>query len=255
MDIQELISLGATFYVSHSGGKDSQAMYSLIREIVPNDQVVVVHANLGEVEWHGVIDHIRANIEHPLNIVEGVWADGSPKTLINMVENRAQKRPDAPAWPSSKNRYCTSDLKRDPIHKFIRHDMKNRGAMIGLNCTGIRAEESVGRAKKNPFDICKRLTNKSRTVYEWMPIFDWSTQDVFAYIESVNQKPFWAYAEGNERLSCVFCILGSPTDLTNGLKHRPELFEKYMKLEKLTGNTMFHTESLSDRIIPTMAVA
>ncbi len=249
--ITELVKAGAIFYVSHSGGKDSQAMYSHVCSMVPADQVVVVHADLGVVEWHGVVDHIKENISHPLNIVQGVWADGTEKTLLNMVEKRAVRRPDAPSWPSSKNRYCTSDLKRDPIHKFIRNDMKSRGATVGLNCTGLRADESRGRAKKKPFSICNRLTTQSRTVYEWLPLHDWSTGRVFQQIKSAGQKPFWAYGAGNDRLSCVFCIFGSPGDLANGLKYRPELYREYVRLEKLTGNTMFHSGSLSERIIAT----
>ena len=42
--ILSLIERGAIFYVSHSGGKDSQAMYIyLLANGIPNDQVVVVH--------------------------------------------------------------------------------------------------------------------------------------------------------------------------------------------------------------------
>lgn len=61
-NIQQLIEDGAIFYCSHSGGKDSQAMYSVLSKVVPANQMVVVHANLGNVEWSGVIDHIEANI-------------------------------------------------------------------------------------------------------------------------------------------------------------------------------------------------
>jgi DNA sulfur modification protein DndC len=68
-EIQEFIDKGAIFYVSHFGGKDSQAMYALLRNIVPSSQLVVVHANLGEVEWQGVMEHIRENTQHPVNVV------------------------------------------------------------------------------------------------------------------------------------------------------------------------------------------
>ena len=70
--IQQLIDAGAIFVCSHSGGKDSQAMYCLLRLLVPANQIIVVHAHLGEVEWAGVQDHIRANIEHKLHVVEAI---------------------------------------------------------------------------------------------------------------------------------------------------------------------------------------
>src|SRR5690606_28286908 len=52
--LDELVARGAVFYISHSGGKDSQAMYALLSRVVPEKQISVIHADLGEVEWHGV---------------------------------------------------------------------------------------------------------------------------------------------------------------------------------------------------------
>ncbi|WP_274728009.1 phosphoadenosine phosphosulfate reductase family protein [Xenorhabdus bovienii] len=224
-EIQGAINAGAIFYVSHSGGKDSQAMYALLRGVVPHEQMVVVHANLGDVEWPGVIDHISENITHELNIVQ------ADKTLLGMVEARGM-------WPSPRYRQCTSDLKRGPIQKFIRNDLKSRGKTLAIDCTGIRAEESPNRAKRQPFTLNKTLTNKTRTVYSWLPIFDLSTESVFQIINDVGQVPFWAY-EYNDRLSCVFCIMGSRNDLMHGAKRNPELYRRYVELERKIGRTIF----------------
>ena len=32
-------------------------MYNYLRRLVPFNQIVVVHADLGEIEWEGVKDH------------------------------------------------------------------------------------------------------------------------------------------------------------------------------------------------------
>lgn len=227
-EITKLISDGAIFYVSHSGGKDSQAMYNLIREVVPDKQIVVVHADLGEVEWEGVQDHIKDNISHELNVVR------ANKTFLGMVEKRGM-------WPSAAYRQCTSDLKRGPIFKFIRNDLKARNATIAVNCMGLRAQESSARAKKEPFSYNKQESvNKriTRHVYNWLPIFHFSTAEVFQAITDAGQKPFWAY-EKNERLSCVFCIMGCINDLRHGAEQRPDLFQKYVELEKKIGHTIF----------------
>jgi DNA sulfur modification protein DndC len=227
-EIQELIEQGAIFYVSHSGGKDSQAMYNLMTDVVPHDQIVVVHSDLGEVEWKGVQDHILENINHGLHVVK------ANKTFLEMVEQRGK-------FPSAQYRQCTSDLKRGPIMKFIRGDLKVRGKEIAVNCMGIRAQESNARAKKEPFkynnkeSVNKRVT---RHVYDWMPIFDLTTDQVFEVIGQYGQKPFWAY-EKNERLSCVFCIMGCMNDLRHGAEQNPELYKKYVDLEKKIGHTMF----------------
>lgn len=210
-DVDGMIERGAIFYVSHSGGKDSQAMYAALMQIVPPDQIVVVHADLGIIEWDGVQDHIRATISHELNVVR------AGKTFFDMVRRRAKNRPDVPAWPSSATRQCTSDLKRAPIHKFIRSDMKARGATLAVNCTGIRAEESPSRAKKEPLKLNTTLslserTLKSgkvipeRTVYDYMPIHHLTEPEVLRAIAEAQQRPFWAYRK-NRRLSCVFCII------------------------------------------------
>ena len=99
-DIERLLDT-AHFYVSHSGGKDSLATYATVCEQVPSDRITVIHANLGEVEWDGIIEHIEANIEHPLNVVSAIFKDGSPKDFLGMVRRRHQKYPAKPCWPSS----------------------------------------------------------------------------------------------------------------------------------------------------------
>lgn len=242
--ILELIKQGAIFYVSHSGGKDSQAMYAELFPIVPIDQIVVVHADLGEIEWTGVQDHIKENIhvDHEMNVVS------ANKTLFDMIRHRSAKRPDVPSFPSSAHRQCTSDLKRNPIYKFIRNDMKKRGSLLAVNCMGLRASESSARAKKETFKINNTLSKAGRTVHEYLPIHDFTEEEVFASIKGVGQKAFWAYEAGNKRLSCVFCIMGCDNDLKNGAKHRPGLYQKILELEKETGWTMFHGKSLQDRV-------
>lgn len=254
-EIRTLVDRGAVFYCSHSGGKDSQAMYALLCQVIPDDQLVLVHADLGEVEWDGVQDHIKATTHHPVNVVQAAWKDGTRKDLLTMVERRHQARPDSPCWPSSAMRFCTSDLKRDPIHKFIRNDLKARGKSLGVNCTGLRAEESSARAHRQVFSQNARLTNKSRTVYEWLPIHGLKEAEVFQVIRDAGQQPFWAYRR-NKRLSCVFCIMGCGNDLAHGAQQRPELAAKYIQLEIKTGWTMFNGQSLAQRIaeasLPTM---
>lgn len=241
-EIKALAAQGAIFYVSHSGGKDSQAMYALIYPIVPQDQIVVVHADLGEIEWKGVKEHIKENITHELNIVS------AGKTLFDMVRRRAATRPDVPSFPSSAHRQCTSDLKRNPIYKFIRGDMAKRGSKIAVNCMGLRAAESSARAKRETFGVNKTLSKAGRTVYEYLPIHHLTDAEVFEAIGGAGQKPFWAYAAGNKRLSCVFCIMGCDNDLKNGAKQRPDLYEKFLALEKEVGWTMFGDKSLRERV-------
>lgn len=251
--VKELIDRGAHFYVGHSGGKDSQAQYAALRNIVPTNQLHVVHADLGDVEWTGVKDHIRANIDSELLIAEAIHADGAPKDFFSAVRARrvaldAKGKQDAPAFPSSTARFCTSDLKTGPIWKVIR----NHGHGLVVNCVGIRGEESPARQKKidqrGTLNINSKNTNQSREAYDWWPIADWTIEQVWAEIEAAGQTPHPAYAGGNERLSCVFCIFGSQSDLQHGLHERPELFKKYEQLERDVRGTMFNGKTLAQRV-------
>lgn len=240
-DIRDLVRRGAVFYVSHSGGKDSQCMYARIRRSVPHERIVVVHADLGEIEWRGVQDHIRATIAHELHVVR------ANKTFFDMVRHRAATRPDVPAFPDAGRRQCTSDLKRNPIQKFIRRDMNARGATLAVSCMGLRAEESENRRRKPVWARNATLSNSRRTVHDWLPIHALTTAQVFGEIRRAGQQPFRAYAAGNRRLSCVFCIFGCAGDIANGRRERPELYQEYRKLERETGWTLFPGESLAER--------
>lgn len=225
-DIEDMIDAGAIFYVSTSGGKDSLAMYETVKIFVPFDQIALVHAHLGEMEWEGVIEHIETEYDHPLSVVT------SDLSLLEMVKRRGK-------WFSPATRYCTSDTKRNPIEKFIRADLKRRGKTLAVNCVGLRAEESKSRAAKPVWSEHKALTNKSRRVLTWHPILRLTTEDVFQLIRASGKKPHWAYSTGNSRLSCVFCMFGSKSDLRNGARERPELLRKMARIEREIGHTLF----------------
>jgi 3'-phosphoadenosine 5'-phosphosulfate sulfotransferase (PAPS reductase)/FAD synthetase len=155
-----------------------------------------------------------------------------------MAERRFAARPDVPSFPSAKHRQCTSDLKRGPIEREVRRYMKERGLSLVVSCTGIRAQESASRAKVQVLSWNERNSIAGREWYEYAPIHSLSTAEVFQTIRDAGQEPHPAYAAGNERLSCVFCIMGSRNDIALGAKARPELFARYAELEERTGYTM-----------------
>lgn len=224
------------FFISLSGSKDSQAQYIKVRSMVPKERIVVIHANLGAVEHDGVIEHIKGTIDHELHVVKNEHKD-----FIQMVLARGM-------FPSPKFRQCTSDLKTGPIFKFIRKYMKEHGYTTGFNVSGLRAEESTGRAMKNPLWVNKSLTLASgaRTVFDWMPIFHYSEFDVYEAIRQAGQKPHPAYGDraeggvqGNSRLSCILCIMGSKSDLERGANNYKDHYHEMVALENVTGHTMF----------------
>lgn len=233
--IPQLIEAGALFVINHSGGKDGQAMLIKLAQTIPVKQMIVVHASLGRVEWPRALEHAEENAQAAG--VPFIVAKAS-KTLIDMVERRFATRPDVPSWPSAAHRQCTSDLKRGPIEREVRRYATENGFSIVVNCLGLRAEESPARAKRQVLKLNERNTTRDRTWYDYLPIQDLTEAEVFATIATAGQMPHYAYSLGNKRLSCVFCILSSQSDLANGAKHNPGLFIEYKALEQRTGYTM-----------------
>lgn len=237
------VEAGALVFCNHSGGKDSQAMYLLLRDLVPADQLVIIHADLGDrVEWGGVQDHIRATIDgRELLTEKAVDKQGNEKDLLDNIERRQM-------WPSPAIRQCTSDFKTTPLMKLMRRVMKERGATRAINCMGLRAEESANRAKKAPWKLNAKMSVAGRTVFDCLPILSMLEQGVFGAIAQAGQEVHWAYKAGMSRLSCCFCIMASQADLQTAAKLRPELAQQYVDLEARIGHTFTATKSLAEII-------
>ena len=258
--IQELIERGALFVANHSGGKDSQAMFLYLRDVVPWRQLMVVHANLGRAEWAGAVEHIQATVDPriPLHVFQ------SRRDLLQMIEERGM-------FPSPQQRQCTSDLKRGPIERTVRGIVEARirahlgvdksakidkqqrasavaaGMALVVNCMGMRAQESAGRKKLNPFKLSKSNSKASREWYDWLVIHDMTEVQVFAAIADAGQQPHIVYSLGMRRFSCVFCIMASEADLKTAarlaterpeLLNEPHLYRRYVALERSTGQVM-----------------
>ncbi|MFC0009672.1 phosphoadenosine phosphosulfate reductase family protein [Devosia nitrariae] len=228
-EVPLLVNRGALFVINHSAGKDSQAMTIRLRSVIPAEQLLVIHADLGEVEWSGNRTHILDTI----GSLELVVCRNPNKTLLSMVEQRGM-------WPSAGQRQCTSDLKRGPIETAIRRHLAAHPEFNGLvvSCLGIRAAESPARSKQRPFRYSERNSKNGRSWYEWLPIFEMSTEEVFGTIAAAHQEPHWAYRAGMSRLSCVFCIMASRSDLRTAAQLNPELYARYVDLEKRIGHTL-----------------
>ena len=75
---EETIRAGALVAINSSGGKDSQAMTVLLSRIVPREQLLVVHAPLGEVEWPGTVEHIESTLPDVLVLKSGTILFADP---------------------------------------------------------------------------------------------------------------------------------------------------------------------------------
>ena len=236
---RELIDRGALVAMNTSGGKDSQAMTILLARQVPVDQLVAVHAPLAEAEWPGTIEHIEATLPAGIPLILAPIASG--ETLLQRIERRGR-------FPDRRRRYCTSDFKRTPIERELRRYLKANPQFRGriVNAMGIRRDESADRARRTPWQFNHRNSRAGRTWYDWLPIFDLDEAQVFETIRAAGQTPHPVYNLGLSRCSCSFCILASRADLTRAAQLRPDLYRRYVALEK----RLDHTLSPSRQTLP-----
>ena len=218
--------------VNSSGGKDSQAMLDYMVELAAElrDRIVVVHADLGRVEWKGTKElaaEQAAAYGLRFEVVSRPQGD-----LLAHIEARGM-------FPDSKNRYCTSDHKTGQVATLLTALVRELGlprqARI-LSCLGIRADESPARAKKLPFGPDRKATNGKRQVDRFYPIFAWTEAEVWARIEQSGVRHHPAYDLGMPRLSCCFCVLASKASLVLAARHNPELAAEYVAVEARIGH-------------------
>ena len=217
-ECRETIRAGALVAINHSGGKDSQAMTILLSRLVPRDQLIVVHAPLGEVEWPGTVLHIENTIPPGVPLIMAPVTSG--KTLLEQVEERGM-------WPSSSARWCTSGAKRGPIERELRRYLKAHPRFEGrlVNALGLRRDESRDRARRIPWRRNERMSVAGREVFDWLPVFALTTENVFQVIAEAGQSPHPVYSFGLTRCSCSFCIFASRSDLRRAAELRLDLYE------------------------------
>src|SRR5215472_16635306 len=257
--IERQLDAGAALAISISGGKDSQAMVSQLKALHAergwSGDIFCIHADLGRVEWRQTPGHVaRIAAEAGLQLVtvrredQGRGWDMLDR-WIQRGEDTLKTKGKAMPWSDSSNRFCTAELKRNPIDKYLRR-------YSNVVCAvGIRHDESPSRAKKKSWEY-RQINNSKRTATTWHPLISWSTNDVL-HACGTSLQDLWtrqahykvghteraldgwqlhpAYVFGNERLSCAFCVLACSNDLAVGAQHNPELLDELIAIEDRFG--------------------
>lgn len=222
-------------YVSHSGGKDSQAMLAQLVRLGLKDKLVIVHSDLGDMEWEEMKPWIEKN------------SFGLPVHVVSAGFSFWELCRKWGRLPSGRQQFCTDHLKTQPIKEFIHDHMYKNGITKAINATGMRASESPRRAKKAPFILSRGKgtsgmdmprKHPTHTIYDWLPIFRYSDQEVHQEIKNAGQEVHHVYGLGFSRLSCVFCVNGRIGEHKKAAQLRPDIFEKMAKLEEDLGKTL-----------------
>lgn len=260
--------------VNHSGGKDSTIAawraYTLAVKAGVADRVVVLHNDLGRVEWPSTGDLDADHADHYRVALGGTLTEllGDRPSARGMAEQQAaryglpfvvysrtggdllQQIEQYGKWPDANNRHCTSDQKRGPKHRWFteavrrHHDLDRKIRILDVN--GERAEESTARARKPELEYNRAASNKTlRDVWTWRIIHDRTEAQVWTVHDDHDLPWHWAYDAGMTRLSCSLCVLGAVHDVTLACLLRPDLAAEYRALEQRINHLFKNKRSIS----------
>ncbi|QES88841.1 phosphoadenosine phosphosulfate reductase domain-containing protein [Rhizosphaericola mali] len=229
--------------INSSGGKDSvSAIYSTVQMAISQnyniDNIIISHQDLKICEWPGTLDLVKK--QATFFGIRNVVINSRDESILDYALRRGK-------WPSSKQRWCTSDFKRavgDKVITALTRELE--GNLKILHVFGFRADESSARSKKQVFVRNERLSTRKRIVDDYLPIHGWSVFNVWECIHGNNIPYHYAYDLGMPRLSCAYCILAPFDALVLSGIHNKELLIKYVEVERIIDHKFRMDFSLED---------
>lgn len=259
--------------VSMSGGKDSTAMLLLALERIEageyrREDFSFVFADTGHehAQTYEYVEYLRqrlgveivtvradfaAQIGRKRETVATKWvADGvSQERIDSALEHlRPTGNPflDLCLWkgrfPSTRARFCSSELKHRPIQEFI--DSLAEGAQAVVSWQGVRADESPARRDLPERDVefgTWEPEPKGMLIYR--PILTWTVEDVFAMHRRAGVDPNPLYAQGMGRVGCMPCIHARKAELREIATRFPGEIARVAEWERIVGETSKRGES------------
>jgi phosphoadenosine phosphosulfate reductase len=198
------------YYLAFSGGKDSTVIYDLaVKSGVKFD----AHFHMTTVDPDEVRFFIRDN--YP-----SVAWERPRRSMFQLIEKHHM-------LPTRIIRYCCREL-------------KEFGGVGRVILTGVRWEESFKRSKRGIFE----QSNVKKSTWFLNPIIDWSSSDVWDYINRNGLKHCSLYDEGKTRIGCIMC----PMQGTKGMLQDKERFPKYYRAYLRAIDRMLKTAKKSGHV-------
>lgn len=196
-----------------SGGKDSTSC--LLLAMNDGREVIPVFNDTG---WEHPITYDYINyLENKLNIkihrtTETIKKGKAVKGLPDLIREQGR-------FPFGLGRFCTMYLKQYALRDYFRDNFYDGKTKYEI-WFGMRTDESGQRAKKyagiehdDIFDIGDLFPNRyNKKLREFiqvrLPVIDWTTEQVFRYLDFHGVKKNPLYDEGtNDRVGCYPCLL------------------------------------------------
>lgn len=251
-EVEQFLATNPVVAVGVSGGKDSHACAMAVHRYL--DQIkfdgvrVMVHADLGSVEWEQSLpkcQELADSLGWELMIVKRNAGDLMVRWNTRWTNNVARYIDLSCVqlilpWSTASMRFCTSELKASVIRSGLK---KRFPGMNIVNVTGVRRQESSSRAKMPLFKDDPQLATKKTQAMTWNAIIDWSLEEVFSECKSHTVALHEAYTKYNmSRVSCSFCILSNLADLQNSSKC-PSNHANYLQVVGLEVESGFSFQS------------
>lgn len=187
--------------LSYSGGKDSDVILRLAQ--MAGVKVRVIYKSTS-IDPPGTIPHVIKN---------GAEVIRPKKTFFKLVEGKG--------YPSRFVRFCCQVLKEYKI--------------CDTAIQGIRRSESRARSDRyQEPQICRHYRNKSDRVSVFLPILDWTDEDVEEFIkeQAIECAPVYYDNEGcfhvERRLGCMCCPLASRKKRLEEFHKHPRMVRRYI---------------------------
>ena len=196
---------------SVSGGKDSTAMALWLKEQGFEYRSVFADTGWEDRQTYEYLRDVLPSVIGPIDWVRReVVLEGAQEELAKKFENRLghyspmiRSCIKKGLMPSRVTRWCTTDLKVDPVKKHI---ASLNDAVI--SAVGIRGEESARRAAMPVWEW-----NRKMRVDVWRPILSWSMQDVIDIHHRHGIRPNPKYLDGAERVGCWPCVFARKSEI------------------------------------------
>ena len=238
------------FYNTFSGGKDSQALYYIVKMSGVKFQT---HINFTSIDPADVVRFVKT--QYPSVIRH--------KPQINIYKKAIEKG----ILPTMIKRWCCQEYKEN-------------GGAGKVKLIGIRSEESVRRSKRNEVEVsAKKFSGNIEEFKEWSkkrierkkkrtfknqdefsvkndneircingkdsiiisPIFDWTQKDVWYFLNNIVKTPHCKlYDEGQERIGCIMCPMESFKQIQKDIEKFPYVKKKWIDtIKKMRRNGIF----------------